>query len=122
MAPGGRGALQKAAGQVLGWTLQAMTSVGVVMGSEVSRVLGLLFGTILNVIMSLMSVELAGFCELRGLRVLCFVFLYVCVCVHATAYMWRSEGNLWVSAISFHHVGPGNELRLSGLATSPLAH
>lgn len=37
-------ALQKEAGQVLAWTLQTLTSVGVVRGLEAGRVLELLLG------------------------------------------------------------------------------
>jgi hypothetical protein len=36
--------------------------------------------------------------------------------------MWSSEDNLQESLISFHHVGPRNELRFSRLAASTFIH
>lgn len=39
---------------------------------------------------------------------------YKCV----TTGMWRSEDSLWKSVLSFCHVGPGDKLKLSGLAAS----
>lgn len=47
-----------------------------------------------------------------------YVVIIVCVC--ATWYVWKSEGKLLELVLLFHHVGPGLELRSSGLVAVSL--
>ena len=45
----------------------------------------------------------------------CFTFsvcIRACMCTYHTIYMWRSEDNLWNSVLSFHHVGPRDEIQV----------
>lgn len=45
------------------------------------------------------------------------------LCAHATAPMWRSEGNFGEVVLSFHYLSPGVEYRSSGLAVDiPFSH
>lgn len=48
------------------------------------------------------------------------IYVYACVC--RGTYEWRSEGNLQLSVLSFHHRGPRGRTRASVLAASPFAH
>lgn len=41
---------------------------------------------------------------------------------HVTVHRWKSEGNLWVSVLSFHHVALGTKLKTLGLVTFPKGH
>lgn len=50
----------------------------------------------------------------------CMWCVYVCMrvagmCVHAMAYLWRSEDSSGESCLSFYHVNPGIKLTASGL-------
>lgn len=72
---------------MLGRILQALTSVGVVMGFEAGKgVVGTTLESILNVIIPLMSAEL-GSVSRGDPGFFYFVFLSDCGHVHATAYM-----------------------------------
>lgn len=38
--------------------------------------------------------------------------------MHATARIWKSEDNLWVSVFPPYHVGPGGGMQPSGMAVN----
>lgn len=51
-----------------------------------------------------------------------FFGIYVCTCVRegGQSRLWKLEDSLQESGISFYHVGPGNEVELSGLVITLL--
>lgn len=56
---------------------------------------------------------------IQHLKILSYLFI---LCVYwklcCRMHMWRSENNLQESVLSVHHVGPGKQTRVSGLAVS----
>lgn len=43
-------------------------------------------------------------------------------CRHAMEYVWRSEGNLQESVLSFHRVGPGHQAQVFGFVGKAFIH
>lgn len=41
---------------------------------------------------------------------------------HVTVHRRKSEGNLWVSVLSFHHLALGTKLKTLGLVTGDFAY
>lgn len=54
------------------------------------------------------------------LKFFCYISLYVCMytCVHVTASIWKSQDK--ESALTFHHVDPGEQNEVIDLAASTM--